>query len=310
MDFYKKVKVFDERQIFLFGKKIFSYIPKKYKSSMKLGISYNLFDGEELLETSIKSVRKSAYHISVVYQLISNSGEKRSDDIVSLLQDLKKRHLIDEFSLFETDATKPANVNERNKRLVGLKIARKAGCTHYLSLDVDEFYHYDEIEKAKLFIERKNIEASAVSIIEYVKKPEYKLVCNYMFSLDSEDYTFYVPFICKIKVPKKIQMSSYFPCLVDQTRILNGMGKFYLFPKHEISMHHMSTIRSDIEKKFRNSTISLVGDRERVEYFNGIKFEILNFDFDKDRQLPEDYSFIGRYPVQKVENVFDIRIEK
>ena len=156
MDFYKKVKVFDERQIFLFGKKIFSYIPKKYKSSMKLGISYNLFDGEELLETSIKSVRKSAYHISVVYQLISNSGEKRSDDIVSLLKDLKKRHLIDEFSLFETDATKPANVNERNKRLVGLKIARKAGCTHYLSLDVDEFYHYDEIEKAKLFIERKN----------------------------------------------------------------------------------------------------------------------------------------------------------
>ena len=39
---------------------------------MKIGVSYNLFDGEELLESSIKSIRKNVDYISVVYQTISN----------------------------------------------------------------------------------------------------------------------------------------------------------------------------------------------------------------------------------------------
>ncbi|MFM6972171.1 MAG: hypothetical protein ACKOXJ_00940 [Alphaproteobacteria bacterium] len=48
---------------------------------MKLGITYNLFDGEELLESSVKSVRESAEHINVVYQTTSNWGEKASENI-------------------------------------------------------------------------------------------------------------------------------------------------------------------------------------------------------------------------------------
>ena len=46
---------------------------------MKLGVSYNLFDGEELLENSIKCIRDSVDHISVVYQSTSNFGEKSTD---------------------------------------------------------------------------------------------------------------------------------------------------------------------------------------------------------------------------------------
>ena len=34
---------------------------------MKLGVSYNLFDGEELLESSIKSIRDNVDYVSVVY---------------------------------------------------------------------------------------------------------------------------------------------------------------------------------------------------------------------------------------------------
>lgn len=34
----------------------------------KLGITYSLFDGEELLKYSIKQIRKSADYINVVYQ--------------------------------------------------------------------------------------------------------------------------------------------------------------------------------------------------------------------------------------------------
>ena len=34
----------------------------------KLGVSYNLFNGEELLEASIKSIRQNVDYINVIYQ--------------------------------------------------------------------------------------------------------------------------------------------------------------------------------------------------------------------------------------------------
>ena len=40
---------------------------------MKLGIAYNLFDGEELLVDSIKSIRNSVDYIIVIYQQVSNT---------------------------------------------------------------------------------------------------------------------------------------------------------------------------------------------------------------------------------------------
>ena len=41
---------------------------KRKIKKMKLGIAYNLFDGEELLEASVKSVRGCADYICVIYQ--------------------------------------------------------------------------------------------------------------------------------------------------------------------------------------------------------------------------------------------------
>ena len=60
---------------------------------MKLGISYNLFDGEELLEYSIQSVRNSTDHINVVYQKTSNWGEPCSENLEDLLSDLVKKKI-------------------------------------------------------------------------------------------------------------------------------------------------------------------------------------------------------------------------
>ena len=58
---------------------------------MKLGISYNLFDGEELLESSIKSVRNEAFHINVVYQTTSYYGNKTENGVGKLLLKLKEK---------------------------------------------------------------------------------------------------------------------------------------------------------------------------------------------------------------------------
>ena len=56
---------------------------------MKLGISYNLFDGEELLEKSINQIRNLVDYISVVYQITSNYGNPCDSELVSLLQKLQ-----------------------------------------------------------------------------------------------------------------------------------------------------------------------------------------------------------------------------
>lgn len=314
--FHKKITKSGEATIKIckipLPKIITNFLCKNKKNiKMKLGVSYNLFDGEELLEASIRSIRKSAYHINVIYQLVSNAGEKRSDNIENMLKTLKKCKLIDDFQIYDPDLTQKAYINEKNKRLLGFKIAKKAGCSHFLSMDVDEFYHGHEIESAKCFIIKNKIEVSAVSIIEYVQKPEYQLLSNYMFSPNNKDsYVFYVPFITKINVSAKARSSKYFPCLVDPTRKINGLGKFYLFAKHEIAMHHMSTIRKDLHKKFRNSTISLTAPKSIVDYFNDVKESILKFNFDKNTTLPEGYSFIGTYPVKKVENIFNIKLDE
>ena len=56
---------------------------------MKLGVSYNIFDGEELLEGSIKQIKDQVDYISVVYQTISNFGNSCNEDLVNFLNKLK-----------------------------------------------------------------------------------------------------------------------------------------------------------------------------------------------------------------------------
>jgi hypothetical protein len=67
---------------------------------MKVGISYNVFDGEELLENSIKSIRDNVDYVSVVYQTVSNFGNPCDDGLVPLLEKLVKDGLVDE--IFES----------------------------------------------------------------------------------------------------------------------------------------------------------------------------------------------------------------
>ena len=52
---------------------------------MRLGASYSVFDSEELLEYSIKSIRKNVDYISVVYQTVSNHVIPCNEGLVPLL---------------------------------------------------------------------------------------------------------------------------------------------------------------------------------------------------------------------------------
>jgi hypothetical protein len=46
---------------------------------MKLGVSFNIFDGEEMLFFSLRNLRPMVDHINVVYQTISNYGNKNQN---------------------------------------------------------------------------------------------------------------------------------------------------------------------------------------------------------------------------------------
>ena len=275
---------------------------------MKLGISYNLFDGEELLEASINSVREEAFHVSVVYQTKSYYGNDANPKLLSLLSGLKRQGLIDEIYLYDVDFSKsPKHDYERQKRDIGLTIAKKAGCSHFLSMDVDEFYDNNQLRSAKNYIVKKRIENSAVSIVEYLKKPEYKLLNGYTFEPVSP-YNFYVPFIMKInKFFSQKHNCKWYPCLVDPSRALNNKDKFYLFPIQDVVMHHMSTVRADLYKKYANSNLNM-GDEKTKKLVQEIKNDVLNWDFEKNRLGNSNYATFRNKLVEKVDNRFNISL--
>lgn len=78
---------------------------------MILGAAYNVFDGEELLEASIRSIRTSVDYIVIVYQTTSNFGEKCSHNLVQILESLKEKGLVDDIVHYE-----PRSFNKEERR--------------------------------------------------------------------------------------------------------------------------------------------------------------------------------------------------
>jgi hypothetical protein len=249
---------------------------------MKLGISYNLFDGEELLESSIKSVRGSADHINVIYQKISNWGEPCSENLEDLLSDLVMKKLIDKIYCYSPKKTS-AGKNELHKRNIGLNIAKSRFCSHFLTMDCDEFYHQNQFDEAKKFIIANKIEASSCKFIDYIKQPTWQI--------QSYSQT-YVPFITKINLLTQLSRKSYFPVLVDPTRKMNGDKKFKFFEASDLRMNHMWLVRNNLNKKFNNSSGKNYTQPEFIA-------QVLDY------QYPN--KFLGS-DVLEVENVFNIKI--
>ncbi len=274
-------------------KKLFSN-----KKQMRLGVSYNLFDGEELIEQSIKSIRAEVDHINVVYQKVSNHGNNHafSDELELLLKSLKEKGLVDYYELYTPDLKISQHYNEVGKRNRGLEIARENGCTHFVSFDTDEFYEIDSFKKAKEFILKNNITSTACHIVSYIKEPIYQI---------SGTREAFVPFISKIYPKSKITLASKFPVLVDPTRALSGVKitkkRFKLFSKTDIVMHHMGLVRRDLDTKFRNSSAN---QKDNSRFFQ-------LWENTKNWQYPNTFQYHdggGGLKVKKVGNQFNIKL--
>jgi len=211
---------------------------------MKLGISYNIFDGEELLESSIKSIRDNVDYISVVYQKVSNFGQECSPELIPLLERLHSENLIDELFEYNPRINNGGHFNEITKRNIGLSLSEGFGCTHHMGMDSDEFYTDEQFKYMKKIMDEGDWDSSACQMSTYYKESIYQLD-------PKEEYYVTLPF--KIKQGKEFIMGHPFPVLVDPTRRVEP-GNCRIFTRDEIEMHHMSFVRKNLSVKLNNSS--------------------------------------------------------
>ena len=264
-------------------------------SKMKLAVSYNLFDTEELLEASIATIREEVDYINVVYQTVSNTGKPCSKELISTVKELENQGFIDELILYTPNFDIQPHDNELKKRNIGLKFAKKNKCTHFLSLDSDEFYNNEQLAIAKKTIIENQIDYTAVRLTNYFKSAIYEM--NYH---NQPDY--FVSFIFKIKRFHKFELNIHFPVLVDPTRRIKGR-KFLLFDKNTIQMHHMTLVRKNIRSKLESSSSNHVYIKNNIEdyvtYFN-------NWEYGQDAYPPSNYNNI--VSIKVVPNQFNIHL--
>ncbi len=224
--------------------------PKRHPAPMRLGVSYNLFDGEELLEHSIHCIREKVDYISVVYQPVSNYGHACSDGLVDFLVELKMRGLVDEIQMytpkiFSRDKNN-ASYNELEKRNVGLNISRRNGCTHHMSMDCDEFYVPEQFEYMKATIAEYDYESAACCLYDYYSDSIYRI--------NGSNDKAYVSTIYKINNDTAYTFrSKSSPVKIDSTRKTNNKN-YIVFDQLKVQMHHMNMVRKDLRKKYMSST--------------------------------------------------------
>ena len=213
---------------------------------MKIGVSYNVFDGEELLEGSILCIRPHVDFISVVYQKKSNFGNDCDPELTNLLKSLQTKGLIDELFEYKPQVNRGGHFNEVMKRNLGVFLSEGAKCTHHMSMDTDEYYDEEQFKFLCKTMEEGDYDSSACQLITYYKDSTYRLE-------PMEDY--YVSLIYKLKRGKTFIAGQPFPVLVDPTRRMEP-GNCKIFTREELEMHHLSYVRKNIKTKLTNSSAS------------------------------------------------------
>ncbi len=233
------------------------YPPVKHP---KLGVSYSVWDGEELLEGAIRSIRPAVDYVNVVWQRLSWHGKECHPDLEKLLIDLKNKGLIDEIIFFDCDPSINSNVNECAKRNLGLEAARQAECTHFMTLDTDEYWDLEQFKIAKQYVYDKNISHSACPHVLY-RTPTVR-------HLDYAD--FFISFIYRIDHGEKFVNGCFadeLPWRMDPTREIPITKRSRVCFLHNILCHHYSYVRKDLIKKIKNTAANHNAEEEQ-KYLN------------------------------------------
>ena len=265
---------------------------------MKLGISYNIFDGEEMLPFAIKNLRPFADFIVVVYQTTSNYGNE-NPNLLPVLENLQKEGLVDKLFLYEPnliyndDKTlnwKSGTLNEIEKREIGLKICRANNCDTYMTLDCDELYDPKEFQWAQKDFMDNGYDTSFTQLLTYYKYPTMEL---------RPLETWYQPLFYKIKRDTKFEMQDNYPIHIDRTKMVKA-GYTRIYTRDEIQQYHFAYVRKNLISKVKNS--SAQSDKQSA---NQVIQHYDNWKSKKDGAL-----LIGNqnFGLEEVENKFNINI--
>jgi hypothetical protein len=211
---------------------------------MKLGVSYGVFSGLELLKPSIQNIRRFASHLVVVWSPISSTGEPAVDYMKPLLDDLVNSGLVDELIEFHPRiVSNPTHMQDncRMKREIGRLACMKAGCTHHLIRDCDEFHEPEQFESMLDFF--PTVDCTLSRIREYVDHPLRRL--KQMTNL-------YVPAVQNIE--KKLFKTNPFGVTVDMGRTISGVESFRLLLPNQLVMHHYTFVRfsgDEMKRKYQ-----------------------------------------------------------
>ena len=238
---------------------------QRKKAKAKFGVSYSVFDGEYLLEPSIRAIRSVVDYVNVVYQRQSWYGNPADENLLPRLQNLKAKGLIDELIEYVPNLQKSAGWQELYKRNLGLKAAVKAGVTYFMTMDVDEFYHAAEMKLAQDFILEHDIDCSFVNFYNYGPQPT-NLALGAAGCL--------MPFFAKVNAYSKLGKNSHLPCVIDKTRRMKHRlgNKYYVLSN--VMAHHMTTVRKDLPAKYVNSSTQTTKDKRKPVILPPLKVEV------------------------------------
>jgi hypothetical protein len=213
---------------------------------MIVGVSYNVFSGEEHLVHSLRTMRGQVDYINLVVQYVSNQGHAAPQSLHETLQQVAIEKLADAVLAYDPDLSLPAVVNEHRKRNLGLQLAKRAGVTHFMTMDCDEYYLASEFARAKELIVDDKLRTTAVHTYLHIRRPIYR---------SCEPDSTCCAFLTELEPKSEIVLGDHFPGLVDPTRRLHGdRPEFRLFAPEIVAMRHMNLVRRDLGWKLKNST--------------------------------------------------------
>jgi hypothetical protein len=206
---------------------------------MKLCAIYNVWADYDWLIHSIENISPHVDGIIIVASDKSNYGERAHIPVYFERYTLCR---------WEPDNSYPMHM-ETSKRNYGLQLAKEMGFTHFFSIDSDELYDPIEFRKAKDYLNSKpNLNGLVCKSQVYVKSPTLTI------GLD----TTLVPFIHKITPGLHHCFNKNYPFAwegknirIDPTRSLSINSGVEMI---DVTMHHFSWVRSDYNRKIRNST--------------------------------------------------------
>jgi len=244
---------------------------------MRIGCSFGVFSGLELLKPSLLNIRPFAEHIVVVWSPVSSTGELAPSYMKPLLASLLGECLIDEIIEFVPKETnRPIEMQDycRMKREIGRIRCQLAGCTHHLVRDCDEFHNPVQFQECLETFEQMDV--CLTPIVEYVQKPTMRI---------KEISGLYVP--CVHRIDSQLRRYNPFNCKVDMGRTVYPAEHFHIFAPNELVLHHYTSVRinkEELRRKYQGH-----GHLNRVGTVDNFVSKVYSYDLDELEEVPDAF---------------------